>query len=193
MKRTAENSAAYIDTVPKAATELRRLHLALGAQAVELTQAYLTAQLAGREGVSWRWSPHLVPERAAILDPAIRIGNDVELGAYFLPFRERAAQFRLTDLGEPEGNNFTVERQGVGLFRPGEKYWVRGEEVLRAGYTSHQAFAPWEGGISGTITDLDTNNYAPVDGEDAVLFKKLTRLITDVSFYEIPLADPEEG
>ena len=190
MKRTSENVPSPIDTVPRAAAELIRLHRSLGAQAVELTRAYIAERLTGDEGITWRRGTHLISERVAILDPVTRIGHDIELGAYFLPFNERARRFRLTNTGSTTDDSLTVERQGNG-FNPGEKYWVVGDDVLSARRTAHHAYIPWEEGFTGTIHTLDTSQFAPIDPEDKTAFTRLTRTIMDISTYEVPT--PEES
>lgn len=183
MSKTAESMPSVIDTVPRAAEEFRRLHSVLGAQAVELTGAYLAAKRAGTEGASWRWSPHLVAERLPILDPVMRVGDSIELGPYLLPLNERATRLRLTGTGEP-GSSLLIERPGVGLYKPGEKYWVRGNDISEADYASQPIHAPWAEGLPVTLTTLSHDSYTDIDPADAEAFTKLTKLIADISFYE---------
>jgi len=213
MSNTAESAPAAGETRPKietlgeAAAEINRLHVVLGASAIELTNEFLDQQLAGEEGVTWSMFPRggflsrptpYLPDVMRLIPTDARPLDTIVLGAGYNMWNNLLREYDLTADGilVPDNKGSYTQTDAVRVHRwgrgydPGEKYLVTADQVLKAPY-KHYDSAPTVGAHGGLAWSAGHSvvdkGFVPLEE----VTPELLKVVDDLRRYE-PVAAPTE-
>lgn len=166
------------ETSAEVASEVQRLFGVFQAQAVELTDDYYKAQLAGEKGVNW---DILVDRKVPILAPVLVDKGVIKLGAGESFRNGILFQYSLKQVD----TGIEVHRQGRG-FDPGSAFIVTPDaRLLKQGYRLYDS-APTvdsSGHLAWSTPDsrLQKDNYEEV----AVPTPDVLKMLEDVKKFEV--------
>jgi hypothetical protein len=166
------------ETINQVAAEIRRLYEAFKKAAVNLTDEYYKARLAGEEGVAWAMFPRtgLLRRPVPILDSIMRRDGKILLGAGYNAWHDLLIDHWLTKASAllPQNDDMsvfvrvgiiTVRRSRRG-YNPGVEYALIGDKILQAGIGHHDsmpttgsdgklAWSVSQSWVNGTFRSLD--------------------------------------
>lgn len=195
------NVLSIIGTIDQAAAEITRLYQAFDKEAVNLTDEYYKARLAGEEEVTWAMFPRfgIFQRPVPILDSIIRRDGKILLGAGYNVWHELLNDHWLSKtsaLLHQDGDmsvlvkfdTVTVRRSRRG-YDPGVEYAVVGDKIFQAEMDHHGSMPTtgsdgklaWSGPrswINGTFRSLTT------------VTSELQETISHLRKYEPPVKTP---